>query len=135
MKINLLALATEAGAELILDHVCATGDDAKAILLKFAELVKNACGDDSSASDPIDQQPIVDNTIVIKTLDYEIKIDRARNYGYFEHRLGGTGQLWFTTNTDKHETSLSDFAGMFILPYQVALALMMIGYIVDKDFY
>lgn len=136
MKINLLALANEAGAELILDHVCATGNDAKAVLLKFAELVKNACGDSDIPSTPSEQQPEYNYSVVIKTLDYEIGIDPDHNYGYFEHQgLGGAGSLWFTTNTDMQETFLANFDGMFMLPIQVADALRTNGYIVDEDFY
>ena len=72
-------------------------------------------------------------SVVIQTLDYEIKIDPSARYGYFEHQLGGEGGLWFQM-TDQDEMELIDYDGVYQLPTQVAHALRKAGYLVDETF-
>ena len=72
-------------------------------------------------------------SVVLKTLDYDIKIDPSELYGYFEHQLGGEGGLWFQM-TDNDELELIDYDGVYQLPTQVAYALRKAGYLVDESF-
>ena len=56
----------------------------------------------------------------ISTADFEIKIDTATNYGYFEHNELGDecgGGLWF------QDGALTDYDGVYELPKQVETAL------------
>lgn len=76
-------------------------------------------------------------TVIIKTLDYDIKIDPPEMYGYFEHQLGGEGGLWFQMTENEEgfrQMELIDFDGRYELPSQVATALRTAGYIVDDSF-
>lgn len=76
-------------------------------------------------------------SVVIQTLDYEIKIDPSASYGYFEHQLGGEGGLWFQMTENEEgfrQMELIDYDGVYQLPTQVAYALRKAGYLVDETF-
>lgn len=76
-------------------------------------------------------------SVVIKTLDYDIKIDPSKRYGYFEHQLGGEGGLWFQMTENEEgfrQMELIDFDGCYELPSQVITALSRAGYVVDELF-
>lgn len=82
-------------------------------------------------------------TKVAVTAHYDVKVDPAASYGYFEHHTLGDlqgGGLWFKT----HESStqgdegrvleLIDFDGTYELPHEVFHALRHMGYVVDDIF-
>lgn len=85
--------------------------------------------------------PYIFDTI-IKTKNFEVRIDTAEKYGYFEHdRLGDErgGGLWFQI----HEISkpdgslqleLTDYDGVAVLPKEVRQALRENGFVVSEDF-
>lgn len=60
---------------------------------------------------------------------WEIAIDKAAQYGYFENmNSGGGGGLWFEQNR------MSDFDGVFELPKDVIKAIRQLGFTVPRDF-
>lgn len=70
------------------------------------------------------------------TLHYEVLVDEASNYGYFEHHELGdesAGGLWFERLPDER-LDLVDYDGVFKLPSEVIQALRCFGYQVDDIF-
>jgi hypothetical protein len=75
---------------------------------------------------------------------FEIQVDEAEKYGYFEHdELGDEagGGLWFSLGethegepTEDPRLQLSDYDGMYYLPQEVAAGLRRLGYVVDESF-
>ncbi len=72
---------------------------------------------------------------------YEVQIDTAANYGYFEHEEYGDergGGLWFdthpTSTPQKKVLNLIDYDGMSYLPKHVIEALREAGHNVDEEF-
>jgi hypothetical protein len=73
---------------------------------------------------------------VLQAPNFEIKIDTAAGYGYFEHNeLGDNcgGGLWFE-RLEGGMLSLTDYDGVFALPSEVKATLLLTGFIVDEDF-
>lgn len=73
---------------------------------------------------------------IIRTADYEIMVDTAACYGYFEHeRLGDqrAGGLWFE-KLEGGVLALFDYDGVFELPAEVKEALIACNYVIDEDF-
>ena len=69
----------------------------------------------------------------LSTDKWDIKIDTAANYGYFErHRDGEGGGLWF--ETDDSVTELIDFDGVTELAPSIVAALRGAGYFLDNTF-
>jgi hypothetical protein len=71
-----------------------------------------------------------------KTEHYEVKVDTAALYGYFEHHSEGDNQaggLWFE-RLEGGMLSLTDYDGMFELPGEVKAALLGMGFVVDEEF-
>lgn len=65
----------------------------------------------------------------IKTKHFDVQIDTASHYGYFEHdELGDEcgGGLWFEGK------ELVDYDGVFALPREVGETLREHGYTVDE---
>jgi hypothetical protein len=78
-----------------------------------------------------------------ETANYEIKIDTAAYYGYFEHKTLGderSGGLWFLPSITSTEgdmgdvIGLTDYDGVSELPKQVIAWLREQGIFVDEDF-
>lgn len=76
-----------------------------------------------------------------ETANYEIKIDTAANYGYFEHHTLGDergGGLWFEKESFENDQgfrlNLIDYDGAPFLPRQVIAWLREQGIFVDEDF-
>lgn len=68
---------------------------------------------------------------------FEVKVDTAAAYGYFEHdELGDErgGGLWFARSGQGGALELVDFDGTATLPKSVAEALRGAGFEVDTDF-
>ena len=64
---------------------------------------------------------------------YEIQVDTAAKYGYFENiQRGGEGGLWFA-DSEEHpgKLELIDYDGYFELPTKVYQALIEMGFILD----
>lgn len=62
---------------------------------------------------------------------FEVMVDTASQYGYFEHDdLGDEcgGGLWFRDN------NLIDYDGVFELPSKVSAGLREHGFIVDEEY-
>lgn len=73
--------------------------------------------------------------ITIKTANFEIQVDTAATYGYFEHNELGDecgGGLWFERHGDK--LSLTDYDGVACLPLEVSDALIEAGFVVNEEF-
>jgi hypothetical protein len=79
----------------------------------------------------------------LNTPCYEVSVDTAAKYGYFEHHTYGDergGGLWFEVHESSTEgdagrkLELTDFDGMTYLPKQVKEALIEMGFIVDEIF-
>lgn len=65
---------------------------------------------------------------------FEIKVDTAALYGYFEHEELGDecgGGLWFEKCPEGLE--LTDYDGVCCLPKRVAIGLRELGFIVEED--
>lgn len=68
-----------------------------------------------------------DYSLTAKEGKWEVKVSPTTNYGYYEHDdFGEGGGLWFDAGTD-----LIDFDGRYVLPRNVAKALITLGYTVD----
>lgn len=72
----------------------------------------------------------------LKTISgkFEIKVDTAAQYGYFEHEELGDecgGGLWFEKCPEGLE--LIDYDGVACLPARVAVGLRELGFIVGED--
>ena len=68
---------------------------------------------------------------VMKANKFEVCVDTARQYGYFEHDEWGDecgGGLWFENN------ALVDYDGVACLPKEVAAGLRGMGFVVSADF-
>lgn len=68
----------------------------------------------------------------LSTDNYEIQIDQAAGYGYFENnKLGDNdaGGLWFESGI------LVDYDGVYELPEEVETALKKAGYLLDDTTY
>lgn len=75
---------------------------------------------------------------------FEIQVDEAARYGYFEHEDYGDeagGGLWFSFDHDEDgeltsdtRLHLEDYDGMSCLPKQVTEGLRALGYVVDELF-
>lgn len=64
----------------------------------------------------------------LSTENFEIMIDPANDYGYFEHHKEGedcAGGLWFEHN------ELVDYDGVYELPEEVEDALHAAGYVIE----
>ncbi len=76
--------------------------------------------------------------VTLREGKWEVKIDTAACYGYFEHDdYGEGGGLWFEVESNELENTrleLTDFDGCTELPKGVAKALREAGYIVDEIF-
>jgi hypothetical protein len=72
----------------------------------------------------------------LSTDKWDIKIDTAERYGYFErHSDGAGGGLWFVASEDKPGVvELRDFDGIYELPRSVIAALRGAGYYLDDTF-
>lgn len=67
----------------------------------------------------------------IQSGPFEILVDEAAQYGYFEHEEYGDGMgggLWFEGNV------LVDADGTYELPKSVAAGLREMGFVVPKEF-
>lgn len=76
--------------------------------------------------------------------EFEIKVDTAARYGYFEHdELGDEcgGGLWFETHSSSTSgdaglvMELIDYDGVYSLPKSVAKGLVENGYYLDPELY
>lgn len=75
-------------------------------------------------------------TKIIQSGPFEIRIDPAARYGYFEHDTKGDlcgGGLWFE-QLDGGVLALVDYDGVFELPREVKEGLQGLGYIVTEEF-
>ena len=73
--------------------------------------------------------------VTADTANFEIRIDLAAGYGYFEHNELGDGcggGLWFGQQGDDSLT-LSDYDGVAILPQEVGEALRAAGFAVGDE--
>lgn len=72
------------------------------------------------------------------TANYEINVDTAACYGYFEHHTLGdesAGGLWFQkSENDPTRLELIDYDGVVAMPIQVFNWLKEQGFIVSKEF-
>lgn len=69
----------------------------------------------------------------VQTENFEIGIDTAEKYGYFEHNTYGdeyAGGIWFNARK-----SVEDYDGCGCLPREVVKALRANGYHVSPDCY
>ena len=80
-------------------------------------------------------------TQIKKVGQWEVSIDPAASYGYFEHYIEGEGGgLWFevsatsTPGDSGRVLDLIDFDGRACLPKKVAQAIRELGHIVGPDF-
>ena len=65
---------------------------------------------------------------------WEVMLDPVAKYGCFEHEDTGTGGgLWFDKSGDT--LTLTDYDGVFALPFGVAKALRELGCVVDSEFF
>ena len=74
-----------------------------------------------------------------KVGQWEVSIDTAAMYGFFEHDIEGEGGgLWFDLDTSAPDGSarlnLFDYDGRAVLPKKVAEAIRQLGHIVGPDF-
>ncbi len=75
-------------------------------------------------------------TRIIQSGPFDIRVDPAARYGYFEHDTEGDdcgGGLWFES-LDGGVLALIDYDGVFELPHKVAEGLRALGYIVNEEF-
>lgn len=75
-------------------------------------------------------------TKVAVTAHYDVKVDPAQRYGYFEHHTLGDlqgGGLWFEQLPDDR-LDLVDYDGVLKLPSEVIAALRDLGHQVDDIF-
>ena len=75
-------------------------------------------------------------TQAFTTVHYDIKIDPAQRYGYFEHHTLGDlqgGGLWFDS-LDDGRLKLYDIDGTTELPSEVSHALRRMGCLVSDEF-
>lgn len=78
----------------------------------------------------------------VETRDYEVGVDTAECYGYFEHCTLGDGRaggLWFSiigtsAITGRPVLELLDYDGVAVLPLKVVDILRKGGFIVDEIF-
>jgi hypothetical protein len=70
----------------------------------------------------------------LSTEKYEVKVDTASMYGYFERKSDGSGGgLWFGSNGSAG-LELTDYDGVAVLPKSVAKALRDGGFFLDETF-
>lgn len=69
--------------------------------------------------------------------NWEVKVDTAAFYGYFENvETGDGGGLWFDGESVSEPTvlSITDYDGLSVLPRQVSTALENMSIEVGEDF-
>lgn len=77
--------------------------------------------------------------VKLQTENFEIQVDTAECYGYFEHNTRGDecgGGLWFQIMATPTCSwlELIDYDGVSELPIEVAKALRGAGFIVSEEF-
>lgn len=72
----------------------------------------------------------------LSTEKWDIKIDTAERYGYFESvRTGTGGGLWFGPSEERPGSiELLDYDGVTALPRSIVAALRGAGYYLDSTF-